>query len=304
MRDLGVELRRLLSRRLVHVLALLVVAAIVFGGVMGAFQARKNEGSAPSAQTEQRAARAQERQVQRCASGRFGPVPDDPQEARDFCESQLTFEAPDPRTHLTDISNILLGISVLIMILMWLVGASFIGAEWRHGTLTTLLTWEPRRIRLMLAKVAAVAVFAFVASLLIQGTVAAAVAPSAYAFGTTTGADGAWLWDLIQQSLRIAAVGALMGAVGFALASLGRNTAAALGVGFAYVVVVENLIRALRPRWQPWFFSDNAAVVITADTSILGQGNHGVARSAFVIGGYTLLLLVAAIGTFRSRDVP
>ena len=303
MKDLAVEVRRLLSRRFVHVLALLVVAAIVFGGVMGAFQARKNEGAAPTAQMEQRAARAQERELRRCLSGRFGPVPDDPQEARDFCESQFAFQVSDPRLHLTDISDILLGISVLIMILMWLVGASFIGAEWRHGTLTTLLTWEPRRIRLMVAKVAAVAVFGFVVSLLIQVAVAAAVAPSAYAFGTTTGADSAWLWDLIKQSLRIAGVGALMGAVGFALASLGRNTAAALGVGFAYVVVVENLIRALKPEWQPWFFSDNAAVVITADTSILTQGDPSVARSAFVVGGYTLLLLVAAIGTFRSRDV-
>lgn len=303
MRDLAVELRRLLSRRLVHVLALLVVAAIVFGGVVAAFQARKNEGGGPSAKTEQRAARVQERQVQRCLSGRFGPVPDDPQEASDFCESQFSFETPDPRMHLTDISDILLGISVLIMILMWLVGASFIGAEWRHGTITTLLTWEPRRIRLMLAKVVAVAVFGFVVSLLIQAAMAGVVAPSAYAFGTTTGADSQWLWDLIEQSLRISGVGALMGVVGFALASLGRNTAAALGVGFAYVVVVENLIRALKPRWQPWFFSDNAAVLVTADTSILARGDLSVARSAFVVGGYTLLLLVAAIGIFRSRDV-
>jgi ABC-type transport system involved in multi-copper enzyme maturation permease subunit len=303
MRGFAVELRRLLSRRLVHVLAILVVAAIVFGGVMAAFQARKNEGSGPSAQAEQKVTRDQERQVQRCLSGRFGPVPDDPQEARDFCESQFSFEVSDPRMHLTDISDILLGISVLIMILMWLVGASFIGAEWRHGTITTLLTWEPRRIRLMLAKVAAVALFGFVVSLLIQLAVAAAVAPSAYAFGTTAGADSAWLWDLIQQSLRIAGVGAVMGAVGFALASLGRNTAAALGVGFAYVVVVENLIRALKPGWQPWFFSDNAAVLITADPSILAQGDYDVARSIFVVGGYTLLLLVAAIGIFRSRDV-
>lgn len=296
-------MRRLLARRLVRVLAILVVASILFGGAVAAIQARKNEGGGPSAQSGQRAARAQEREVQRCLSGRFGPVPDDPQEARDFCESQFSFEASDPRMHLTDISDVLLGISVLIMIMMWLVGASFIGAEWRHGTITTLLTWEPRRIRLMLAKVAAVGLFAFVVSLLIQLAVAAVVAPSAYAFGTTAGADSEWFWDLILQSLRIAGVGALMGAVGFALASLGRNTAAALGAGFAYVVVVENLIRALKPGWQPWFFSDNAAVLVTADPSILAQGEYSVARSAFMVGGYTLLLLAAAIGIFRSRDV-
>src|SRR4051794_28990401 len=34
-------------------------------------------------------------------------------------------------------------------------GASVVGAEWRAGTVTTVLTWEPRRLRLHVARVAA-----------------------------------------------------------------------------------------------------------------------------------------------------
>ena len=303
MRNLAVELRRLLSRRLMRVLALLVLASILFGGIMGAIQARRNENNAPSAQTTQRVERLEEREMRRCLSGRYGPLPEDPQEAQDFCESQMFVEDMDPRLHLTDVAGVLLGISVIIMILLWLVGASFIGAEWRHDTITTLLTWEPRRIRLMLAKVVAVILFSFVAALLIQALVGAVVAVSAYAFGTTAGADGEWLRDLTEQTLRIAAVGAVMGVVGFALASLGRNTAAALGVGFAYVVVVENLLRALRPQWQPWFFSDNAVIVVTADAAAFTQIDRTVVQAAVVVTGYALLLLVAAVGVFRGRDV-
>jgi len=303
MRNLAVELRRLLSRRLIRVLALVVLVSILFGGIMGAIKARENEDRAPSSQQSQQAERFEERELKRCLSGRYGPVPDDPQEARDFCESHMSFEVPDPRLYLTNITNVLLGISAIIMILLWLVGASFIGAEWRHDTITTLLTWEPRRIRLMLAKVAAVVLFSFVAALLIQVLTGAVVAPSAYAFGSTAGADAVWLWDLIEQTLRIAGVGALIGVVGFALALLGRNTAAALGVGFAYVVVVENLIRALKPQWQPWFFTDNAVIVVTADADAFTQIDHTVGQAATVIVGYMVLLLLAAIAVFRSRDV-
>ncbi|MDQ3619297.1 MAG: hypothetical protein M3391_04120, partial [Actinomycetota bacterium] len=159
------------------------------------------------------------------------------------------------------------------------------------------------RIRLMLAKVAAATLFAFVCALLIQALVGTVVALSAYAFGTTAAADGEWLRELIEQTLRIAGVGALVGVVGFSLASLGRNTAAALGVGFAYVVVVENLIRALKPEWQPWFFSDNAALVITADSAAFTQVGHTVVQAALVIAGYMLVLLLAALAVFRRRDV-
>ena len=41
-----------------------------------------------------------------------------------------------------------------------------------------------------------------------------------------------------------------------------RNTGAALGIGFVYLVIVESAVRALRPRWQPWLLSDNAAALV------------------------------------------
>ena len=40
-------------------------------------------------------------------------------------------------------------------------GASVAGAEWRAGTVTTLLTWEPRRVRVHLSRTAACAILAF-----------------------------------------------------------------------------------------------------------------------------------------------
>jgi hypothetical protein len=37
---------------------------------------------------------------------------------------------------------------------------------------------------------------------------------------------------------------------------------AALGVGFVYFAVVENVVRVLRPRWQEWLLTDNAAALL------------------------------------------
>src|SRR5439155_11533186 len=39
-------------------------------------------------------------------------------------------------------------------------GASVTGAEWRSGTVTTVLTWEPRRVRFHLSRTAACAILA------------------------------------------------------------------------------------------------------------------------------------------------
>ena len=40
-------------------------------------------------------------------------------------------------------------------------GAAVAGAEWRAGTITTVLTWEPRRVRLNLTRTAACGILAF-----------------------------------------------------------------------------------------------------------------------------------------------
>ena len=54
----------------------------------------------------------------------------------------------------------------------------------------------------------------------------------------------------------------LAGLLAFGLTNLVRNTGAALGIGFVYLVIAESAVRALRPRWQPWLLSDNAVALV------------------------------------------
>jgi hypothetical protein len=55
----------------------------------------------------------------------------------------------------------------------------------------------------------------------------------------------------------------LIALLGFGLTNLIRNTGAALGVGFVYFSIVEIAVRALRPAWEPWLLSSNAAALVS-----------------------------------------
>ena len=78
----------------------------------------------------------------------------------------------------------------------------------------------------------------------------------------------------------------------FAVASLARNTAAALGVGFGYLVVFEMILASLRPGWARWLLVPNIAVYMTAD-----PGEAGFEWSTIRAG----LLLAAASRISSSR---
>jgi ABC-type transport system involved in multi-copper enzyme maturation permease subunit len=205
----------------------------------------------------------------------------------------------DPRFHLASLHDIWIGVGGQLVVVGWLLGASFIGAEWHAGTMTTFLTWEPRRARVFFAKLIACAAVAFIATILLELLVGAALLPAAVWRGTTAGVDAA---DLAWLLLR-AGVAAVFGtSLGYALGAIGRNTAASLGVGFVYIVVLENLVHGLRPQWQGWLLSDNLATFLTAagDPVIPGRSP---AAAAGVVTIYGAAALVVALTLFRRRDV-
>ena len=87
--------------------------------------------------------------------------------------------------------------------------------------------------------------------------------PAGLLRGTTQGIDADWIRSLSGVGLRVAAVSIVGTLIGFSIAAISRNTAAALGTAFGYFAIAENSIRGLRPHWTPWLLGDNIAVVIT-----------------------------------------
>jgi len=204
---------------------------------------------------------------------------------------------------LVGLPDVLMGTSLVLVSVAWILGASAIGADWHAGHVTTILTWEPRRGRVMIAKIAASLASVFVVTLLIQALLGAALALAAAGAGSTAGADATWLAESAGVALRVALLSTIFAGFGFGLASAGRNTAVALGVGFGYLVIVENLVRGLRPQWTPWLLTDNAGLFIVdspIDFPLLGRSTVGAGLYLAAVGA---VLLLVASGLFRTRDV-
>jgi hypothetical protein len=299
---IGVEVRRLLSRRVVRLLFVLAVVGILVAGIIVFLRSSTESRSAVLADDPFLL-----QEVERCERGEFQPgVPAGDTEptstpTRDQCMDLIGVQ--DRAFHLTDLDEILVGTSVPLIIVAWVIGATAIGAEWQKGTLQTMLTWEPRRLRLIAAKILACGIVAAIGFIVLQVFLGIALWPAATFRGTTAGADSEWLATVGGVLARGGAVAVFAAVVGFSIATVGRNTAAALGVGFLYISVIEGLVRGLRPQLVPWLVADNAAIFITAQPESLAIVGRSTAEAAFLLLTYALILCFAAAAFFKVRDV-
>ena len=182
-------------------------------------------------------------------------------------------------------------------------GATVAGAEWRFGTITTVLTWEPRRVLLHVARTASAGILAFVISFTLQGIFLAAFLPAVLANGSTSGTDAAWWLALSAAMARVSVLTSVAAMLGVSLATLGRNTAFALITAFAWMAVVENLIRQLEPASQPWLWGENLAIVLTW-AQLDGESfsrTPGLALATVIV--YVTLIALVAAASFRRRDI-
>lgn len=297
---IAVEWRRVLARRLVRVSAALAALAVLAAGAI-AFLVSRDTDAASMAQAQA----ARQVEVQRCIAGQLEGVPTDipPEERAEFCEQGFIPPVPDRRLHYEHLPEILVGTSGFAIILGWLLGASLVGADWHAGTMATLLTWEPRRVRVLVAKLIAASVLVVTLTVILQLLLGVALLPAGLLRGTTDGIDSDWLRSLGGVGLRVAAVSVVGAAMGASIATIGRNTAAALGIAFGYLAIVENAIRGLRPSWSPWLLGDNSVVVITNQTQNAPLVGRSALEAAALVACYTLALLAAALFAFRRRDI-
>lgn len=182
-------------------------------------------------------------------------------------------------------------------------GASMIGAEWRAGTFVTLLTWEPDRRRVAIAKLLACGIVATAVAVALQVVFTAAFLPAALGPGTMEGIDAEWWRSVAGTELRVACVVGLAATFVASVAMVGRNTAAALGVAFAYVMVVESIVHA----WKPWagrfLVGANGAVFVTGRDLDDAPFTRSTVTAGLTLLGYAALAGIAAVVTFRRRDI-
>jgi len=216
-------------------------------------------------------------------------------------------------------------IGVMSAVLAFLIGATYVGAEWSSRSMVALLFWEPRRLKVMGVKLAITAVAAALLAVLAQAVwwgSAEILARTRGSRGTLP--DGFWP-DLLGQQARIVLFVVMASWLGFGIANLVRNTGASLGVGFVYFVIVENAVRGFKPAWQEWLLVENASAlmltgghrifiyndfsgsvevdeqgtVIEGPREIVLSNLHG----GLVLGMVTAVLVVIGVLLFKRRDL-
>jgi ABC-2 type transport system permease protein len=302
-RLLSSEFLRFRSRRLIVVLLGASLGGSGLGAVIAAWQ------STPPTETVLAAAQAEaDEQFRLCMNDFSGEDVEGSLEA--FCRENVgnaTYYMPS-HLALVELPQILEGISSLTSILGLVIGASFVAASWQTGTISTIFTWEPRRLRWFAARILVLAIGVFVMTALIVAFLSGGLALAAMLRGSTAGVDGAWGGDVLSTWLRVALAASISGVIGGAVAAVGRHTSAALGVVFLWTAVIEGVVRGLRPLWTPWLLGDNLV-------SFLGWQRMEVqfgpfesytitpGRAVFVIVGYAALTLALGFTFVRVRDV-
>ncbi|MFG1675557.1 ABC transporter permease subunit [Micromonospora sp. NPDC049282] len=209
-----------------------------------------------------------------------------------------------------------------VALFAFIVGASFVGAEWSSGGMMNLLLWRPKRLAVLGTKLAALLTTVLGLSVVLGALWTAAFWLIGTSRGTTAKMTaGAWR-SIGLDGLRAVALILVVGAVAYALASLGRHTAMALGAAVALFAISEIGIRiavgvlsvpfgeryVLSTYAQSWFMKQ--AELFDYDACEFARGACEPAKyvvtweqSAVVFGLGTVAVLVAAFATMRKRDI-
>ena len=299
---------------LVGAILLIVVAMIIAGA---------NSHKPTQAQIAEAEAFSQ-KQFAQCMRGQFsgsqfvGPgeqVPPGYASLQEFCR-EVSAPVVDTGLQFRDLALVLEHSGTFVVLLGVALAASLGGADWSAGTMTTLLTWEPRRIRVLLIRALVVALVVAFVTLFLQGVLLGAFSLAVALRGTSLGAPPGLVGTAVQTGLRVSTVAVGFGLVALAIATIGRSTVAALGVLFGYLVLFEGVIAGFRPSIQDRLLVRAGGVIVSQQpiydqnaSFSSGVSNQlpkvllGLTEAWVVAAVYVVVLMVLALLVFRARDV-
>lgn len=334
------ELRRFFARRFVRVMTLFVLsvlALIALGYAANTTPITPERRAAARAQAQAQIdeqIRLTEQLYQDCLTsqlsnepGKFGPgvnCEDFRAKFPDRVDVDLYAESFLPRQFVfaREADDVLYLAAAILCLFAFVVGASFIGAEWTSGGLTNLLLWRPRRLPLLATKLGSGLLGVLIVCTGVLAVWIGTLWTIAATAGSTSGATAGFWRSTTLTSVRVLALALTAAVIGFALASLGRHTAMALGVFIGYLLVLELGTRIVFSQLQVAFPERFTLVpyVVGWLTKSLTLYDYNVCRfsfdqcepreyvitmatSAWVIGLLAALLLGGALFAFSRRDV-
>jgi len=238
--------------------------------------------------------------------------------AEQFGEPEVSWYLTRPPLTVESAMDHGIGVSTVLLGLALLIGATFAGADWSSGSMSNQLLFEPRRIRVWLAKAAAV---------LLGAAVVAALGLAAFwalTWGTTESRDiatSAQQWrDIAGEAGRSVAFAAAAGFGGFVVTMFLRSTVGTLGVMLAVSIGGSLLVAALPIDGNGrWMLPNNVFGILENgyqyyDSTVPGCLDSGgemgcqptltLAEGLRFFGVLLVVGLALSLASFRRRDVP
>ncbi len=133
--------------------------------------------------------------------------------------------------------------------------------------------------------------------------VALAMWPALVFHGAPLQANDPTIASLAGTVGRGVALATLASGIGFAIATIGRNTAIALGAGFAYILVFEYVLGSSIARWRRWLLLGNVIVFVSGQDGNSDVSGRSVIAAGVFLTAVAVTLLAVAAGAFRTRDL-
>jgi len=168
-------------------------------------------------------------------------------------------------------------------ILLLILGILVFAGEYRHGTVTQVYLIEPRRSRVLIAKLIAMGIVGFVFSLFTSALTLAMAIPWLTSYNIA----------IAPQENRIATVliGSVVAMTLYALLGVGvgaliRNQVAAIVGALVWLVVIENLIALLLPsaaKWLPGMSSTALVGASIPNAHLLSMWSGGIVFASYCV---------------------
>lgn len=214
----------------------------------------------------------------------------------------------------TDARDTIGPLAILLPLMAFVIGSSYIGADLKTGMFEQLLTWEPRRNRHVMARSVSAFTGCFVLAVLLCALLVGLFYGLASQLGTTEGMDSEY-WGWIGMSIvRTSVAVGLFAVLGMGITWIANSSVGSI-VGFLiYWFVIENLVGAFLPKIAVWAPIVNGASFSSAhdvervDGSVFSGDfdllvHHSYSMAGLILLAWTALAIGAGAFVFNKRDV-
>jgi hypothetical protein len=205
------------------------------------------------------------------------------------------------------LADTLQGVSIVMIFMSVVLGASFVGAEFHLGSLTSQLLYEPRRWRVHLSKAATTALGCAAFTALLCVFLGVLIFAGSHLNGVVQGIDASWWRHRAVQVGRATGASAAAAAMAYAVAVMTRRTSAAI-VAFFVMYPIIGIVRPNVAVFGPLSRFAPLRGLLSVAVDPRGNGNDGVELlTRTSAGGITLTLvwvavLIAASGGLFARS--